>query len=334
MSLVYLGDLIEASQSNDVLGLSAQYSRKEIIRYIRRAIDLAQYEANWNSYLGTIDVCCDCKGIVTLPSFVDVPLQVNVGGQPTVFRNDWYEFHINGVGSGCNPCGNNCSWGWYSTDLGRSPVFQDLTGWMYLAAICEDPIDGNGSLTLNVQGVTMDANSNEKQAITIPASGPSSMGVNLTLLYGTAATDPAITPFKKILQVSKPVTRGYVKLIAFSGVQLANGVTLGYYAPNETKPSYRRIKVGQQCAWVRIKFRRTTIHLVDDYDLVPIPTLQANLDLLKVVRLRDAGNIEDSAKYLLSAIDLLGKIEGIENGPMFIPIQVEPGFGIGTIDLR
>ena len=332
--LVQLGAVITASQSNDILGLSAVNNRAQIIDYINRAIETAEYEANWNSWVQTIDVCADCNGLVTLPSFVAVPLAVNVGGVPTVFRNNWFEFHINGPGSQCNPCGGNCSWGWYSSDLMFSPTFQDLTGWMYLAAICEDPIDGNGTLQMQVKGITMDANYNQKEAITIPASGPSQGGVVLTLLNGVAATDPAVTPFKKIIQVTKPVTRGYVKLIAFNGTQLSNGVTIGYYAPNETTPQYRRIKVNQACQWVRIKYRRANIPLVNDYDIVPFPSYQAMLDLLKSLRYRDSGDVENAAKYMLLAIDLLGKIEGIENGPAFSPLQFEPEWGIGTLDLR
>lgn len=332
--LVALGDLIQASQSNDVLGLSATSARTQILAYISRAVELAAYEANWNIWVGTLDICCDCNGLVTLPSFVDVPLAINVGGAPTLFRNSWYEFHINGPGGSCRPCGGNCSWGWYSTDMMYSPVFQDLTSWMYLAAICEDPIDGNGTLQMNVRGITMDSNYNAKEALTIPASGPSSPGVNLTLLTGYAATDPAVTPFNKILQVTKPVTRGYVKLIAFSGVQGGAAVTLGYYAPNETNPRYRRIKVGQSCQWCRIKYRRANLPLVNDYDIVPLPSMQACLDLLKAVRYRDSGEIEESVKYATLAVDLLGKIEGIEDSPAFAPIQVDPGFGIGTLDWR
>jgi hypothetical protein len=334
MSIVTLGQVINGSQSNDVLGLNAVSSRAKIIDYINRAIELAEYEANWNVWLGTLDICADCHGIVTLPSFVGTVLAVNVGGVPTWFRNNWYEFHINGVGSGCNPCGGATGWGYFTDDLGFSPVFQDLTDWMYLAAICEDPIDGNGSLTMNVQGITMDNNYNQKAAITIPASGPSAAGVTLTLLKGVAAVDPAVTPFKRILQVTKPVTRGYVKLIAFNGQQLGNAVTLGYYAPNETNPQYRRIRVNQACKWVRVKYRRANLPLVNDYDIVPIPSYQACLDLLKAVRYRDTGDIQTSAGYVLLAVDLLGKIEGIENGPNVSPIQVDPGFGIGSIDFR
>lgn len=324
--VVTLGKIIAASKSDAILGIS---DRAKIIDFVERAVELAAYRANWNPFLATLDVCSDGCGVVTLPSFVGTVLQVNVGGQPTIFANDWYEFHLNGFGS---QCGERC--GGVATDGFFSPVFQNLKEWSMLAAICEDAIDGNGSLSMVVQGETQDAQLNTKEAITIPATGPSLRGVQIPLLTGWANTDPAMTYFRSVTQVTKPVTRGYVKLIGFPIRQMAQPVTLGYYAPNETNPTFRRIRVGSTCKWVRIRYRRASIALVNDWDIVPLASYQATLDLLKAVRLSDSNNVEASEAYLAKAVRLLTEVQNIESGATYSPMQVEPGWGVGTLDVR
>jgi hypothetical protein len=329
-----LGQIICDSSSSDILGIT---DRRRVLRYIARAIELGVNEANWDINLGTIDVCADCDGLVTLPWFVGTVLAVNAGGQPTWFRNSWYEFHINGLGSANRGCGNQCGWGWLNTsdDMLWSPVLQDLKQWSCVAAICEDSIDGsqNPPLNLIVQGETMDSHGNQKMAITIPATGPSMAGVFVPLLNNYAATDPAATMFKRITQISKPVTRGYVKLIGFPPTQNGNGVTLGYYGPNETQPRYRRIRVANKCPWVRVRYRRAEVPLVDDYEILPIASTQAMLDLIRVVKLRETNNGDEADKMLARVVNLLGKIEAITEGPGIAPLQVD-SFGSALIDFR
>ena len=329
MPVVTLGQILAACRTGDILGVT---NRATAIDYITRAIELGSAEANWNPSIATMDMCSDAKGRLTMPSFVDTVLAVNVCGMPTWGRSSWYEFHINGWGSCSTEVGRAC--GWYWDDDLWSPVIQDLEGWSYIAALCEDAIDGNGTLQMIVEGITGDYQGNQKAAITMPASGPSTAGVNLTLLANYAATDPMVTPFNRITRVTKPVTRGYVKLLGFKSQQLQNAVTLGYYAPNETNPNYRRIKVGVCCAPCRIRFRMALFPLVYDYQVLPLASYQAILDLVKCIRLRETNNMDLAKEYQSAAVDLLSKWEAIQNGPGNLELQVDPSMGCGTIDFR
>lgn len=322
---VSLGRVIAGSRSDAILGTS---DRAKIIDTISRAIELAADRANWDIWIDNLDICSDGCGVVTLPSFVDTVLQVNVGGHPTVFRSEWFRFHINGPGDcGCGPC---CG---FSDDLGMSPIFQDLKEWSIVAAICEDAIDGNGSLEVIVEGETKDSNLNTKMAITIPVTGPSTSGIKIPLLFNVAntPTNPLVY-FRKITRVTLPVTRGYKKLIAFPIRQMALPVTLGYYAPNETTPMYRRIKVSSSCKWVRVRYRRADIPFVDDWQILPIASYQALLDLIKSIRLSDSNNVDASEAYLAKAVRLLTEIQS--RSAAYTPMQVSADFGIGTIDVR
>ena len=320
-----LGEIIEASKSRDILGIE---DRDSIIDYIQRAIELATWKANWNPYLGTMDICSDECGVVTLPSEVGVILATNVGGFPAEFRNSWFEYHINGPGT---QMGGSGSWGYGMgpatgfvwDDRGMSATFQDLKGYCYMAAFVENPADGMGDKFITVYGDTMDSNYNEKF-----------VSIQIPLLNGYAATDPNATQLKRVTRVVKPVTQGYVKLIGFPGVQQANGRTIGYYAPSETEPSYRRIRVNSACKWVRVKYRRSELRMVNDTDIVPFPSKQAMLFLLKSIRLFETNNLDIAQVYETKAVSLLLERTLIEDGPANFKIQVEPSFGLGATDYR
>ena len=326
--VVLLGDVIANCKSADILGIS---DRSKIINYIERAIEIVEYKTNWERYVGALDICTGCDGTLTLPSFVDTVLAVNVNGYPSYPRNGWYEYHLNGQGSRNVP--SSVAWTW--DNRGFTPTLQDLTSWSVVAAIVEDPIDGNGSLQMQVFGETADAQGNTKEVLTIPtAPGASMPGVMLQLRSGYANMDPAATRFKRITRVIKPVTRGYVKLVGFDGTVGGKAVTLGYYGPNETQPAYRRLRINRANTWCRVRYRRTDFPLINDFDIIPLPSRQAILDLVKAIRLRETNNIDVAEQYEQKSIQLLQDIQSIEDGPATFNIQVDPNFGIGTMDWR
>jgi hypothetical protein len=328
-----LGEIISASATQDNLGTN---DRATIIDYLERALDLAQWKANFNAYIGTMDICADECGVVTFPFDVEAILACNVGGFPAYFRNSWFEYHLNGVGSiGMNsvgPVGAATNYTW--DDRGYVPTIQDVSEWSYLAALVEDPVDGNGALQMQVFGETMDQSYNAKDALTIPVSGPSTPGVFLNLLNGYAATDAGATLFRKITRVIKPITRGYVKLMAFPSTNGAVGKTLGYYGPNETQPQYRRIRVSAKCEWVRVRYRRRQVDFVNDTDIVPIPSKQAVLMLLKAVRSMDTYNPDQADYFTQKAVEILTDIQCISDGPASFHLNLDPSFGLGSTDLR
>ena len=94
------------------------------------------------------------------------------------------------------------------------------------------------------------------------------------------------------------------------------------------------MRVSATCSWVRVKYRRKSLALVNDYDIVPISSFRALMLLLKAIRLADTNNPDTAEKYEQKAIQLLSEIQGIEDGPGFAPLQFEPGWGISTLDWR
>ena len=334
---VLLGEIIADSRSASFLGLS---DRGKIISYITRALDLAIYKANYNPSIGTLDINADSCGWVTLPSFVGTILACNVNGQPSWFQSAWFEYSQNGPGS----TGIGANWstaGWFGyngygmgggggswngqtwADREFSPTYRDLTEWSAVAAICENTLDGTGALKMIVTGETQNAlGDSQIQTVEIP------------LLTNTATTDAQSTLFRRITAVVKPPTKGFVKLLGVPTTQGADGIQLGYYAPNEVTPRYRRIRVNSPCAFVRVRYRRTELPLVNDYDVIPIASRQAMLELIKSLVLSDSNNFEAAQAYQAHARAIIDEIEAIENGPGQFQIQIDPGYGVGSLDVR
>lgn len=319
MTPVLLGEVKAAAKAATSLGYTDD---AEILRYINRAIKVLAFKANWDLTQGTIDVCVGCDGCVTLPSDVGIPLAVNVGGFPTVFRNSWYQFHINGLGS----VGPGCSFNTYSItdDRGWSPVFQQLKDYSYLSAIVENAEDGpaDNSKFLTVFGITMDANFNEKE-----------VSFQVPMVYGQPYPNTTYQ-LKRVTRVIKPVTKGYVKLIGYTGVEGGEAVTVGYYSPSETQPRYRKIQVNQSCTWVRVRYQKTSTDLVNDYDIVPVPHMECILAMLKSINFSENDDIVNADIYELRAVKQMTEYESAVN-PQTFSIQFDPNGGWpGTIDCR
>ena len=357
MSLITLGEVIRESKSASVLGIA---DRDKIVTYIKRALDLGAFESNYNPWVGVLDLCSDKCGYVTLPYFVDTVLACNVGGFPSYFRDKWYEFHINGGGSnsfgGYAGATNGAGMGYGDSGWGgggggsigstwddrqTSPTFQDIDQPSALACICDVAADAQQTplLQISVQGTIITAQGYQQQALTTDPTDPNTPATAVFVPLGfdprgLATSDPKVTLFQRITQVIKPRTVGNVRLYAVAPVQGAKLVLIGDYGPNETKPAYKRIRVSSGRNWVRVMYRIKTPDMLGDYDIVPIQSLDAMLGLLRAVRYNDVGDYEkgDAAKKV--AVNVLNRIQSIQDGPATVNIQVDPNCGNVQLDLR
>jgi len=114
-----------------------------IFRRITDAVEALNNKAlNWDGLLGYADVCVDCTRTIALPPSVQTPISVNICGQPAVFHNRWYNFHLNGPGD----CGPNCDWSW--TDRGTSPVQQNIINPSQILVQSEYTVDNNAKVMI------------------------------------------------------------------------------------------------------------------------------------------------------------------------------------------
>jgi hypothetical protein len=354
MSKVTLGEVIEQSKSSSVLGIddSTQAGRAKIISYIKRALDLGSFETNYDPWIGLLDTQSDACGFVTLPSFIETVLAVNVGGLPSGFRDKWFEFHINGPGSSNWGMGLNSGWvgvgiGAYGvgnsmassawSDRMTSPTIQDIQQPSALACVCDNREDGEAGLKLTVQAICTSPTGYQQQAIT--TVGPDAPGTAIFVplkwdARGFATSDPDTTLVNRIIQVQKPETKGYVTLYAVAPQQGARMMLLGHYGPKETLPQYKRMQVTAGRSWVRLMYRIKTPDFLYDYDIVPIESLEAMLSLIKAVRFRETNDYATGQAALAVAVDILNKIQSVRDGPGTVNLQVDPGWGGVAMDLR
>jgi hypothetical protein len=273
-----------------VLGLTDD---KAIFRRISEAVTLANTSGKFDIAMGIMDIWT-YDGFVTLPPEVGTILGVNHDGWPTVIRDQWYQFHINGAGlERWQP--------WTFTDeLGPVCTFRDPQYPSQMTAIVENPQDSN--VELRVFGWDQ----NEKRIYSADANGDLQDGFLVPTAYGFTTSNPNVPAIQKIDRVKKGLTQGYVQLFAQNINNQSDNTMVGYYQPWETVPAYRRIRT-PKCIWARIKYQRKDLEVRGIHDWINIDHREALLLLIKAVKFRFDNSIEQGKAYETEGLRLLSQ---------------------------
>lgn len=257
------------SESRSVLG---QCSEPLVFRRLSDAIRLGGNKGKFDWNVTQMDICV-CDGCVTLPADVATVLAVNQGGFPSILRDQWYQFHINGSGSTCGPaCG-------YTDEVGQFPTYRDPNGPVKLVAEVESATDSN--FELRVFGW----DENGKRIYSTGPGGILEDGFLIPTVFGFSQPNPSVPAITRIDRISKSATNGFVRLLAIDPVTLASITKIGHYLPWEINPTYRRIRVGNH-QWVRLKYRRKDLEIRGQSDWINLDNREALLLLLKSVKFR------------------------------------------------
>lgn len=262
-----------------------------VFRRITDAVRLANNQAKFDISLGVMDICV-CDGCVTLPVDVGTVLAVNNGGFPTLMRDQWFQYHANGPG-------NQCYIPWnYTDELGYVTTFRDPSGPVKLVASVESPTDSG--IKLRVFGW-------DEFGKRIYSEGPDGVledGFLVPCIYGYPVPNPEVPDIARIDRISKPITNGFVNLIAVDSATLEAHTQIGYYQPWETSPLYRRIRVPNR-SWIKIKYRKKDLDVRAESDWINIENREALLLLLKAVKFRLDNQIETARAYETEGMRLL-----------------------------
>lgn len=313
-----VSDIIE--EAKGVLGkCSDTYAFKRITDAVR----LANNQGKFDPALGQMDICV-CNGCVTLPADVGTVLATNNGGFPTLIRDQWFQYHVNGPGSECwTP------WG-FTDELGMVTTFRDPSAPVKLIAEVENAADSN--VPLRVFGW----DENGKRIYTEGPNGVLEDGFLVPTVYGFSVPNPDAPTIGRVDRITKQVTNGFVKLIAIDPVTLESHTLVGYYLPWETAPYYRRIKVGNQ-SWIRIKYRKRDLEVRSSSDWINIENREALLLLLKAVKFRLDNQIDQGRAFETEGMRLLSNESEALRPPGIQPPQVifadGPGYGYGRDEL-
>lgn len=293
---------------------------------INEAIEELANLGNWDPMVMHMDICTSgCE--ITLPDDVEVPLAVNVGGNPADFRNKWFEYHLNGPGTQC--CSESCSVSW--NDKGNFPTFRDPVKPSQIAAFPE----AEEAMGANVRVYGYDECG--KWIMTADCNGVLKDGFDVPILRGVGAGMTTTQKVGRITRVSKPITNSFIKLVALDPGSCSGGTLLGLFRPTITEPEFRRITVsGSGCSclagcptnttWVRMRVRRKIFKVSDFSDPIPLNSVTALKMMAQAIKKYEADLADEYAKYFKLAEAAMQREQKSRSGPNQIKIQFQHSY--------
>lgn len=128
---------------------------------------------------------------------------------------------------------------------------------------------------------------------------------------------------KSVAHVEKPKTDGYVSLYAFDYGRSNDLTLIGQYHPDETNPTYRRIRIGKKCAWARIAYRLTPPTVTSMQDYIPLEHERAIITAVHACDLEDKDFAEQATRYWGVAFNYLKNQQEHLDGHAFQPPQIQ-----------
>lgn len=300
----------------------------------------------WDPLIGKMDICTD-RDVITLPDDVEAPLAINVGGAPANFKNKWFEYHLNGPGSDC--CASCCDSSW--VDEGTFPTFRSIIQPATLQAFADQSESAGAVIT--VYGYKKDSNGQDQWVMTPDVDGNLQDGEEIAIDYPSGAAGTVL--FSRITRVRKPVTNGFIRLVANDPGSSDGTTLLGYYRPYITEPTFRRVKIsGAGCnrwringgsnsgccatnggctnatdTWVRMSYRKKIYQITSMTDLIPLNSMTAIKMMAMAIKKYENDLLDEYEKYFESAKDALRREQKAQNGPNQIKIQFIRPYGGG-----
>lgn len=291
-----------------------------LLEAINAAVEILCTEADWDPTRGFVDIVTGedanlntgTNWCLTLPDEVETILAINPGGRPAQGHDMWFQFHLNGPGSGCqNDCDRQtCDFDWL--DRGQFPIITD-----------PDPA------TPFAVSVTMDAA--DQTAGFVRVFGYDSSGNWITTVESSVTVDGFLVPvdgtvnpdaplLTRITRVQKSVTLYAVQL--YVNVAAAATTLLGHYRPYETNPQYRRVRLSRGCTWARVAYKKRFFNLVRTSDLIPLHSPRAVVLMCQALKKFDEDRLKEGQEYWQTAVALLMKKQRSISPPTGPSIQI------------
>ncbi len=263
---------------------------------------------------------CVCDGCVTLPMDVDTVLAVNNNGFPTLMRDQWFQYHANGPGTECWTPWN------YTDILGQVSTYKDPSGPVNLVAEVESPRDSGKNLRV------FGWDENGKRIYTTDSDGNLRDGFLVPTVYGFSLPNPDAPMVSRVDRIQKDVTNGFIRLIAVNQDGTPN-TQIGYYRPEETNPSYVRIKAPGR-SWLKIKYRKRSFKITSVNDWVNVNNREVLILAVKAVQARRRNNLDLGSQLEAESSRILTKEVEAKRPPGISPPQIvwSEGLPAGELD--
>lgn len=289
-----------------------------LFEHLSNAVEVLANTGEFDPLTGYVDLCTENMSIVTLPRDIDTVIAVNIGGHPSLGRDQLYNFHYNGLGDCQTPCGY--SW----QDLGPVPTLRELSTPSKLVAFVENPDDAGKELW--AYGFAPDGT--EIRSMT--SSGMVS-GWQVPTIYGYALPDSTAPTYARVTRVRKAETLASFQLTSFD-YGVGSGTLLGVYQWDELEPSYRRIRLHRQAPWCRVAFRRAFYAIKSVADLIPLPAKPPFIMMLHAMKYYDEGDLGRAAGFEATARRWLNEAVDAHASPVQTALQVNDNISIAPDD--
>jgi hypothetical protein len=312
---------VKSSSIPRVLGLCSTDIR--LADYVNEAIErlLCRPEKWWGAYERY--AICMSENLVTWPRRFATIETAAVCNEPVRIRNSWYEFLPNGPG--VQETEGECEVQLINRE-GNWPTFEDIIGDDKKLKVYAD-VDEAEDCWILVQGYDENDNWIRTHGGEIfgsggefGGSGGSIFGGSSDWFDGELISVNHATPqtsehfFTKITGIVKPQTNGVVRLYEYD-TTLATNRAIGYYAHDETNPSYRRslvtgvdnIIAANDCTTSNliVVAKLEFVPVSNDNDFLLIPSIPALKDMCQAIKKYDAGLFDQGVAFEEKAVQTL-----------------------------
>lgn len=278
---------------------------------ITQAVDILASHGDFDPLHGFADICTDGQ-YLSLPREVETVLEVNIGGRPTLGRDQLFTFHYNGPGD----CGwsRACHLTWQ--DLGKFPTFRDIKCPSKIVAFV-DKIEDEGK-EVWVYGLD-----DQGREVRTEIAGVWRTGYLVPTVFGYALPASDAPSFSKITAIRKETTDGSIRVSSFDNSTFT-GTLLAVMDWNDEESLYQRIKLSQNCGeWVRIYFRRRLFKIRSRYDFLPVLSKPALVMMFRSLRGYEDGDIAKGEAFEATAARMETQKQMVTNPATQSPIQVD-----------
>ncbi len=287
--------IVVADIYDDAADIFGPIGQQRLFDKITESVEMMNNKSSaWDGLMGFVDIVPSGQRYLTLPRKVEVPLAININGRPTQMRNTWYEFHLNGTGTRCDP-----PLLFWDDEKDVVTINEPKTS-QQLYAACDLMVDNGTSLRVYGYDQT------NTWAQSIETDGTVTDGILIPVDTDNTLPETNTVFFKTITRIVKGESKGFIKLNAWDHNNNTS-LLIGYYAGDETEPNYRRIKINRKACWCRVKYRKRFLKVTSLSDPLHLKSKLSITLAMRAIASFEKGDLQAAEGYEQKALQMLSE---------------------------
>lgn len=282
--------------------------RPKLFDEISKSVDALGTMANWTPNIGAVDIWTTDRseqigdtgskghGYYVLPRFVESPISVNIQSTPSIPRNQWFEFHLNGIGGRSQS--SNGTW----DDAGEVVIISRLpresgTGKVTPTKVMAIAVlEADDDTQITIYGIEQREDGSQ---VEVYRDGV--RGWTCPCKFEDAAPGDDAPSFVRIDRITKAESTGFISLKTED-----EAILLGYWYPDELEPKYRMIKLPSAASKrIRVLFRKRTQKFTSLYEPIPLKSHFAIEFMMRSIKAMREGDSNTSIALRGDALNFL-----------------------------